>query len=293
MDILQFAHDFPVITAIAVFVLGASVGSFLNVVIYRLPIMMYKEWLQQCDELARDPFVQELPTGDISLAKPNSACPSCSEPISPLHNLPLISYLWLKARCPNCGTRISPRYLLVELACAVLALYIYTQYGMTLNTLFVILFSFLLVPLIFIDISHKLLPDDVTYLLLWSGVIYSLSGAGIEIQSSITGIIVGYLSLWSVYIVFKLLTGKEGMGHGDFKLLAAVGAWVGWQQLLTVILISSLAGTVVGIVLMIKARSEQRQMAAIPFGPYLAAGGWITLIWGKDLAHWYLSVIQT
>ena len=292
MDIYQFAHDFPLISAIVVFLLGAAIGSFLNVVIHRLPIMMYKEWLQQCDELTKDPFVKELPEGAVTLARPNSACPDCSRPIAPLHNLPLISYLWLKARCPNCGARISPRYLFVELISALIALYVFSLYGMTVKTLFIMLFTFMLIPLIFIDIRHKLLPDDITYLLLWSGVIYSLSGTGIDIHSSIIGVIVGYLSLWSVYIVFKLVTGKEGTGHGDFKLLAAIGAWVGWQQLLSVILISSLTGTLVGIALMIKAKSEQKPMTAIPFGPYLAAGGWITLIWGQDLANWYLSMIQ-
>ena len=291
MDIYQFVHQYPLVSAVSVFIFGACIGSFLNVVIHRLPIMMYKEWLHQCTELHKDPFVKELPEGEITLAKPNSACPSSSKPIHPLHNLPLVSYLWLRARCPNCGARISPRYLMVELASAALAYFLFTLYGATLQTLFTILFTFLLIPLVFIDIRHKLLPDDITYLLLWSGIVYSLTGAGLDISSSILGVIVGYMSLWSVYIIFKLLTGKEGMGHGDFKLLAAIGAWVGWQQLLSVILISSLTGTLVGVALLIKAKREQRDMASIPFGPYLAAGGWITLIWGQELAHWYLSTI--
>jgi leader peptidase (prepilin peptidase)/N-methyltransferase len=291
MDIYQFVHEYPLVSAVSVFIFGACIGSFLNVVIHRLPIMMYKEWLHQCTELHKDPFVKELPEGEITLARPNSACPSCAKPIHPLHNLPLISYLWLKAKCPNCGARISPRYLMVELASAALAYFLFTLYGATLQTLFIILFTFLLIPLVFIDIRHKLLPDDITYLLLWSGIVYSLTGAGLDIKSSILGVIVGYMSLWSVYIIFKLLTGKEGMGHGDFKLLAAIGAWVGWQQLLSVILISSLTGTLLGIALLIKAKREQREMASIPFGPYLAAGGWITLIWGQELARWYLSTI--
>jgi leader peptidase (prepilin peptidase)/N-methyltransferase len=291
MDIYQFVHEYPLVSAVSVFIFGACIGSFLNVVIHRLPIMMYKEWLHQCTELHKDPFVKELPEGEITLARPNSACPSCAKPIHPLHNLPLISYLWLKAKCPNCGARISPRYLMVELASAALAYFLFTLYGATLQTLFIILFTFLLIPLVFIDIRHKLLPDDITYLLLWSGIVYSLTGAGLDINSSILGVIVGYMSLWSVYIIFKLLTGKEGMGHGDFKLLAAIGAWVGWQQLLSVILISSLTGTLLGIALLIKAKREQREMASIPFGPYLAAGGWITLIWGQELARWYLSTI--
>jgi leader peptidase (prepilin peptidase)/N-methyltransferase len=180
---------------------------------------------------------------------------------------------------------------MVELASAAFAYFLFTLYGASLQTLFTILFTFLLIPLVFIDIRHKLLPDNITYLLLWSGIVYSLTGAGLDINNSILGVIVGYMSLWSVYIIFKLLTGKEGMGHGDFKLLAAIGAWVGWQQLLSVILISSLAGTLVGIALLIKAKHEQREMTSIPFGPYLAAGGWITLIWGQDLSRWYLSTI--
>jgi leader peptidase (prepilin peptidase)/N-methyltransferase len=291
MDIYHFVDQYPLVSAVSVFIFGACIGSFLNVVIHRLPIMMYKEWLYQCSELQKDPFVKELPEDEITLARPNSACPSCAKPIHPLHNLPLISYLWLKAKCPNCGARISPRYLMVELASAAFAYFLFTLYGASLQTLFTILFTFLLIPLVFIDIRHKLLPDDITYLLLWSGIVYSLTGAGLDINSSILGVIVGYMSLWSVYIIFKLLTGKEGMGHGDFKLLAAIGAWVGWQQLLSVILISSLAGTLVGIALLIKARHEQREMTSIPFGPYLAAGGWITLIWGQDLSRWYLSTI--
>ena len=288
-ELTLFFNEFPVISAFFILFIGACFGSFLNVVIHRLPLMMFKEWQTQCHELNSDPFLAELPEKPVSLASPASSCPSCSAPIHPLHNIPVLSYLWLRARCANCGARISPRYFLVELSCAVLAYFVFARYGAGLEALFITTFTFLLVPLIFIDIRHKLLPDNITYLLLWTGVIFSLSGSGIPLESGILGIIVGYLSLWSVYYVFKLVTGKEGMGHGDFKLLAAIGAWVGWQQLLTVILISSLAGTIAGIILIIKARRQDETITSIPFGPYLAVGGWITLIWGEHLARWYLS----
>jgi len=289
MDIFLALNEYPILGAAIAIYLGASLGSFLNVVIYRLPLMMYKEWKAQCSELDTDPILSNLPEHDLSLATPRSSCPRCNHPIHPLHNIPLISYLWLKAKCANCGTRISPRYFLVELAGALLALFIYTVYGPRPETLFILLFTFLLIPLIFIDIEYKLLPDDITYILLWSGIVYSLLGYGVNIEASIWGVIVGYLSLWSVYITFKLFTGKEGMGYGDFKLLAAIGAWVGWHQLLPVILISSLTGTVAGVILIIVAKKQNKQVTAIPFGPYLSLGGWITLIWGAELTHWYLS----
>ena len=290
-DIFLVLSEFPALGAALAIFLGACLGSFINVVIYRLPLMMYKEWKSQCSELNNDPILSNLPEYNLSLASPRSSCPSCDHTIHPLHNVPLISYLWLKAKCANCGTRISPRYFLVELTCALLALFIFSTYGARYETLFILLFTFLLIPLIFIDIEYKLLPDDITYILLWSGIIYSLLGYGINIEASLWGVIVGYLSLWSVYIAFKLFTGKEGMGHGDFKLLAAIGAWVGWQQLLPVILISSLTGTIAGVTLMIIAKKQNKQMTAIPFGPYLSIGGWITLTWGAELTHWYFSVM--
>ena len=283
--------EFPVLAPLIIFLLGACIGSFLNVVIYRLPIMMYKEWGAQCVELKNDPVFDALPAGPMNLSKPRSSCPHCAKPIHPLHNVPIIGYLWLKARCADCGEPISSRYFLVELACASLALFIFTSHGIRAESFFLLLFTYLLIPLIFIDIEYKLLPDDITYFLLWSGITYSLIGFGTGIEASIWGAIVGYLSLWSVYIVFKLVTGKEGMGHGDFKLLAAIGAWVGWQQLLPVILISSLAGTVAGIILLIISKQRNEQMTAIPFGPYLAAGGWIALFWGQEMMHWYLSSV--
>ena len=288
-DLTLFIDEFPVISALFILFVGACFGSFLNVVIHRLPLMMFKEWQVQCHELNADPFLAEIPDKPVSLASPASSCPSCSTPIHPLHNIPILSYLWLRARCAKCGTGISPRYFFVELTCAGLAYFVFATYGPNLQGLFITIFTFLLVPLIFIDIKHKLLPDNITYLLLWAGVIFSLSGSGIPLKASIIGIIIGYLSLWSVYYLFKLVTGKEGMGHGDFKLLAAIGAWVGWQQLLTVILISSVAGTIAGIIFIIHARRHNETITSIPFGPYLAVGGWVSLIWGERLSHWYLT----
>lgn len=290
--LLTIANEYPVLTLIMVAAFGASIGSFLNVVIYRLPIMMYKEWEIQCSELQKDPVLKRLPQKPLSLMMPGSSCPSCSHFIHPLHNLPIISFIWLKAKCKYCGASINLRYFLIELAGAILALFIFSLYGASNpKTLFILLFTFLLLPLIFIDIEHQLLPDNITYILLWSGIIYSLLGLGIHIESSIWGVIAGYLSLWSVYITFKLVTGKEGMGHGDFKLLAALGAWVGWQQLPAVILISSLTGTIVGVTLLIISRSRGKQMSAIPFGPHLSIAGWVTLLWGQNLSSWYLATI--
>lgn len=273
-----------------VIIAGASIGSFLNVVIHRLPLMMYKDWNAQCKELQNEEIVQNLPTDHISLASPGSRCPSCNHPIHPLQNIPVISFLALGGKCKQCHASISPRYFFIEVSCALLAGFIAYTHGISATTLFYCVFTFLLVPMIFIDIEHKLLPDDLTYLLLWTGIVFSLSGHGIALEQSIYGVIVGYLSLWSVYITFKLLTGKEGMGHGDFKLLAALGAWLGWQQLLLVILISSLSGTILTLLLLSRKNTHKDAMqSAIPFGPYLALGGWITLIWGTELTSWYLS----
>lgn len=290
-DLHAFFQLYPIISAVFVFAFGACIGSFLNVVVHRYPIMMYQEWQEQCHELNKDPFLKELPEDKVSLARPASACPSCATPIHPLHNIPVLSFLWLKARCPHCGASISPRYFLVELATASLAVYIFHIDGLTISSLFLCLFTFFLVPLIFIDIKHQLLPDDVTYLLLWTGVIFSLSGNHLPLNESIIGILAGYLSLWSVYILFKLTTGKEGMGHGDFKLLAAIGAWVGWKQILSVILISSIIGTIIGIFLIIKAKRNNSELSAIPFGPYLAFAGWVILVWGDEITHWYPATL--
>lgn len=241
----------------------------------------------QCDEIQKNPLTKELPENNLSLARPRSFCTTCGNTIRSIDNIPIFSYIWLAARCRSCGAPISPRYFLVELTCGLVCVFLLLRYGIEIKTFFLLLFTFFLVPLAFIDLQHRLLPDDITYLLLWTGVIYSLSGYGIDLRGSVLGIIIGYLSLWSVYILFKMATGKEGMGYGDFKLLAAIGAWVGWQQLLSVILISSISGTILTLTLMLTGK----KMTTIPFGPFLAIGGWITLIWGEQIAVFYLSTI--
>ncbi|TNF91662.1 MAG: prepilin peptidase [Gammaproteobacteria bacterium] len=289
-EILKLLADSTIVIFIFALFFGASIGSFLNVVIYRLPIMMFKEWLQQCQEIEHEPFIKELPDEDLNLAQPGSRCPSCGTPIHPLHNIPILSFLLLRGKCKACGASISIRYFVIELFCGLLAIFLVFRYGLQFSTLFVLFFTYLLIPLIFIDAKHKLIPDNISYLLLWSGVVYSLLGFGVSLQSSVVGTIIGYLSLWLVYIGFKLLTGKEGMGHGDFKLLAAIGAWVGWEYLLIVILLSSLTGAIIGIGLMIKAKIENTPMDSIPFGPYLAIAGWITFVWGEPIFNAYFAL---
>lgn len=269
----------------AALIFGACIGSFLNVVIYRLPIMIYKHWEEQCADLKNDSFLQKLPKKEVTLVKPRSTCPACSTPIPIVHNIPILSYFLLGGKCKVCQTNISVRYVSIEIMAALLCTYIVYRYGVSIHSIFLLIFTFYLLPLAFIDLEHTILPDVMVYILLWVGVIYSLSGYGIDLYSSIVGIIAGYLSLWSVYILFKLTTGKEGMGHGDFKLLAALGAWVGWQGLLTIILISSLLGTMIGIILMIHARIHHRESGAYPFGPFLAIAGWVTLFWKDEITY--------
>ncbi len=290
MDFIRPILESDALLFLLPFIIGAAIGSFLNVVIHRLPLLMYKDWSDQCEELQSDPFMKMVPESHISLATPASRCPKCSSPITPLQNIPILSYLILGRKCASCGKRINPRYFLVETCCSLLAVFLVFRYGFTMQTLFYLTFTFMLIPLTFIDIEHKLLPDSITYLVLWTGIIYSLLGYNITLESSIYGVLIGYLSLWGVYIGFKAITGKEGMGHGDFKLLAAIGAWIGWKMLLPAILIASLVGTVISITMLaLSKKSNNAQLNTIPFGPYLALGGWITLLWGTDLLNWYLN----
>ncbi len=234
--------------------------------------------------------MEMIPEDRISLAAPASRCPKCASPITPMQNIPILSYLMLGKKCANCGTQISIRYFLVEACCSLLAIFLVFRYGPTMQTIFYLAFTFMLIPMAFIDIEHKLLPDSITYLALWTGIIYSLTGYSITLENSVYGVLIGYLLLWSVYASFKVITGKEGMGYGDFKLLAAIGAWVGWKMLLPVILIASVVGTIISVaILVLSKKSNDTQSQTIPFGPYLALGGWITLLWGTDLTRWYLN----
>ena len=262
--------------------LSLFIGSFLNVVIYRLPVMMQRSWHQQCQELLE----QRIEThARFNLAVPASRCPHCGHTIGVLENIPLISYLLQKGRCKHCATKISPRYPAIELLTAVLSGVVAWQLGYGWPLVFALLLTWALIVLTFIDYDHQILPDDITLPFLWLGLILSLDNVFTDMHSSIIGAVAGYLSLWTVYQLFKLITGKEGMGYGDFKLLALFGAWFGWQALPTVILLSSLVGAVVGISLVLF-RGRDRQLP-IPFGPYLAAAGWIAMLWGDDIVSGY------
>ena len=264
-------------------ILGLMVGSFLNVVIHRLPKMMEQEWHNNCLELQG----KEVPSQpEFSLAKPRSACPHCAHKIGILENIPIISYLILKGRCSACKAPISMRYPLVEALTGTLIGLISWQFGYTSTTIFAWIFTFALIALTFIDFDTQLLPDDITLPLLWLGLLFNLNFGFTDLKSAVIGAVAGYLVLWSVFWLFKIIRGKEGMGYGDFKLLAAIGAWFGWKLLPAVILLSSTLGAVIGIALIvITKRSKEVPM---PFGPFLAIGGVAALFFGQQLAGFYL-----
>jgi leader peptidase (prepilin peptidase)/N-methyltransferase len=270
--------------AVAAF-LGLAVGSFLNVVIHRLPLMMERSWQAECAELRGE----ALPAEDkLTLATPRSRCPHCGHPISALENIPVVSWLFLRGRCRGCGERISLRYPLVETATALLTAFAAWHYGFGVQAAGAIAFLWAMIALAAIDFDTQLLPDSITLPLLWAGLLLNLFGTYSDLRSAVIGAMAGYLSLWIVYWGFKLATGKEGMGYGDFKLLAAIGAWLGWQLLPLTILASSFVGALVGIALIVFARHGRN--TPIPFGPYLAAAGVIALFWGKTLTDTYLHL---
>jgi len=267
-------------------VAGLCVGSFLNVVIYRLPKIMERDWQVQCAELrGEEPPKQET----FNLALPRSRCPACAHPISALENIPIASYLALRGKCSACGVRISPRYPLIEALSGLAGGYAAWHFGFGLAAFAAMLFLWCLIALLFIDFDTQLLPDAITLPLLWAGLLLNLASTFIDLGSAVVGAAAGYLALWSVYWGFKIATGKEGMGFGDFKLLAAVGAWLGWQMLPLVVLASSFVGAVFGISLMLIAKHGRN--VPIPFGPYLAVAGAIALFWGKPLTYAYLKVL--
>jgi leader peptidase (prepilin peptidase)/N-methyltransferase len=275
----------PAVFALAAGLFGLMVGSFLNVVIHRLPIMMQRDWATQCAELnnTAPPVVEPL-----SLARPRSRCPKCGHRISALENLPILSWIVLRGKCKGCAAPISVRYPLIEATTGLLFAFAAWHFGFTLAGLGALVLIGGLIALTGIDFDTQLLPDDITLPMLWIGLALNMFNAYTDLKSAVIGAMVGYLILWSVYWAFKLATGKEGMGYGDFKLLAALGAWLGWQMLPLTILLSSLVGAAVGISLMVFARHGRG--VPIPFGPYLAAAGIIALIWGKPLTHAYLGV---
>jgi leader peptidase (prepilin peptidase)/N-methyltransferase len=264
---------------------GLCVGSFLNVVIHRLPKIMQRDWEAQCAELRGEPPSEHEP---FNLARPGSHCPACSHPISALQNIPLASYLALGGKCAACGTRISPRYPLIEALSGLASAYAAWHFGFGLSAFATMAFLWCMIALTFIDFDTQLLPDSITLPLLWAGLLLNLSGTFVDLGSAVIGAAGGYLSLWSVYWGFRILTGKEGMGFGDFKLLAAIGAWLGWQMLPLVVLASSMVGAVAGISLMLFAKHGRG--VPIPFGPYLAVAGTIALFWGRPLTHAYLKL---
>ena len=305
MELIELLRDSPAMFIGTCLVFGLLVGSFLNVVIYRLPIMLERQWREQAEEAIAGPDApppaQEPPARPtFNLVVPRSACPSCKAPITALQNVPVVSYLVLKGRCAGCGARISARYPAIEALSGVLSAAVAWKFGFGWPALEALVLTWFLIALTFIDVDHQLLPDDLTLPLLWLGLLLSLtvpavSSPGIpsfpipqDPSSAIIGAISGYLSLWSVYHLFKLLTGQEGMGYGDFKLFAAFGAWLGWKMLFPIILIAAAVGAVVGLVMIMVYGRDRR--SHIPFGPFLAAAGWLMLMFGRGLVTSYLSL---
>ena len=296
MEIITLLQNsLPVLTALS-FVLGLLVGSFLNVVVYRLPIMLQREWKAQCCEYLEientEPDSNEgsAKFSKFNLQTPDSHCPNCNRKIRPWENIPVISYLVLGGKCAGCKSKISLRYPGVEFVTGLMSALVAYTFGAEWLTLALLVFTWCLISMTLIDFDHQLLPDNITIPLLWLGLLVNALdlGFGVSAADALLGAVIGYLSLWSFYWLFKLATGKEGMGYGDFKLLAALGAWMGWQQLLLIVLLSSLVGAVVGIVMMVFLGRDKQ--IPIPFGPYLAAAGWIALIWGDALTSQYLAL---
>jgi leader peptidase (prepilin peptidase)/N-methyltransferase len=276
--------------------IGLLIGSFLNVVIYRLPIMMQQGWYKEClDYLQLDSASlsglssahRPAQPEPFNLILPLSCCPHCHTAIKPYQNIPVISYLFLKGKCAACRHPISLRYPLIEILTAVTSAIVAWHFGYTPQAFFVCMLTWSLIALSFIDINHHLLPDSITLPVLWSGLFLSLFGVLTDPRSSIIGAIAGYLILWTVYQLFKLATGKEGMGYGDFKLLSVFGAWLGWQYLPVIILLSSLVGAIIGVTLIVMGKHAHNN--PIPFGPYLAAAGWIASLWGQEINQLYLT----
>jgi len=276
----------PIVFTLSCGVLGLLVGSFLNVVIHRLPKMMERDWHGQCAELRGEALPDSEP---LSLARPRSRCPECGHLITAMENIPVVSWLFLRGKCSACHKPISVRYPIVEALAGLLTAFAAVHFGFGWPAAGAILLIWCLIALTFIDVDTQLLPDSITLPLLWAGILFNLFGTFTDLQSAVIGAMGGYLSLWSVYWCFKLVTGKEGMGYGDFKLLAAVGAWLGWQILPLTILLSSLVGAVIGIALIVLAKRGRN--VPIPFGPYLATAGLLALFWGKELTQSYLRLM--
>ena len=308
-DLLQAFETNPTFFYSSVAIFSLLIGSFLNVVIYRLPKIMEQGWYKECREFLADELTpiekntnttsateinkvtnentskkQEAP---ITLSTPASTCPKCGHLIKFYENIPVISWLFLRGKCSQCNNKISIRYPFIEALTAGLSVIIAMQYGVTLTTIFVVLLTYALISLTMIDYDHMLLPDQITLPFLWLGLLVNINGMIVPLQDAVIGAVAGYMSLYLVFQAFKLITGKEGMGFGDFKLVALFGAWLGWQLLPLLILMASAVGAIIGISLMLFKNHQREQ--AIPFGPYLAVAGWITLLWGNSIWGWYLS----
>ncbi len=286
MSVVALLHGSPAFLLTACVLLGLAVGSFLNVVIHRLPKILERQWRVECAELTgAEPAA---PAERFNLVVPRSRCPSCGHGITALENIPVLSYFLLGGRCSACKARISPRYPLVEALSGLISGYAAWRFGFSAAAFGALLFSWAMIALGFIDLDTFYLPDDITLPLLWTGLIFNVFGVFANLESAVIGAAGGYLALWSVFWLYKLATGKEGMGYGDFKLLAAIGAWLGWKMLPLVILLSSFVGAAIGIALMIFARHERS--TPIPFGPYLATAGLIALLHGDAITKRYLDL---
>ncbi len=294
----QLFSLYPFMLIIAM-VVGLVVGSFLNVVIFRLPEIMKRSWRIDCEDFLAESSARSSGStisqtdthtniAPFNLAFPGSHCPKCKADIKPWENIPVLSYLFLKGACNNCHERISPRYPIIELVTGLLTALVAYLFGATGAALLGMILTWALIALTMIDVDHQLLPDSITLPLLWLGLLANTFGVYTDLESAVFGAVAGYLSLWSVYWVFKLVTGKEGMGYGDFKLLAALGAWMGWQALPLIIILSSFVGAAIGIVGILIAGRDKN--IPIPFGPYLAIAGWIAFLWGDRITGLYLKI---
>ncbi len=287
LDLLLFATPGSVFPTAIAGLFGLMIGSFLNVVIHRLPKMMQRE----SDNYVAHESGKPLPHTDrYNLVVPRSACPHCNHQIAAWENVPVISYLLLKGKCVKCKAPISARYPIVEVLTGALSALLVWRFGSGFAGLATLVFAYLLIAMTFIDADTQLLPDDLTFLLLWCGLLININGTFATLPEAVIGAAAGYLSLWSIYWIFKLATGKEGMGYGDFKLLAALGAWLGWKMLPVIVLLSSAVGAVVGIALIVFAKHGRDN--PIPFGPYLAAAGMLALLYGKTIAQTYLGYVS-
>ena len=287
-NLVSAFEQLPVFYLGTLFVFGSLVGSFLNVVIYRLPVMMQREWRSDCLEFLEQPADPEQDR--FNLCVPRSRCGECGHQITALENIPIVSYLVLGGKCAGCRTRISPQYPLVELFTATVSVIVGWHFGVSLQALAALFLSWCLIAASGIDLGHKLLPDDITLPLLWLGLLLALFDVFVNLEDAVIGAMAGYMSLWTIFMLFKKLTGKEGMGYGDFKLLAVLGAWLGWKPLFVVILTSSLVGAIVGISMIALKKTERGTQ--IPFGPYLAAAGWLTLLWGDQMMAIYAGLFR-